>query len=84
MEGKAWKLQEAKNHFSEVVEQAMKTGPQEVTRRGEKAVVIISYAMYEELTKPKENLVEFFQNSPLFGVELDLEREHDYPREVDL
>ena len=32
-----WKLQDAKNHFSEVVESAMKDGPQEVTKHGEPA-----------------------------------------------
>lgn len=28
-----WKLQDAKNHFSELVECAMNDGPQEVTKR---------------------------------------------------
>lgn len=72
-----WKLQDAKNHFSEVVETAMKDGPQEVTKHGEHAVVILSFALYQELNKPKENLVDFFRNSPFFGAELDLERNQD-------
>lgn len=78
-----WKLQDAKNHFSEVVEVAMKDGPQEITKYGEHAVVILSFELYQELTQPKKNLVEFFKNSPFYGVELDLERSKDAPREVD-
>lgn len=78
-----WKLQDAKNHFSEVVENAMKEGPQEVTKHGEHAVVILSFALYQELNQPKKNLVEFFKDSPFYGVELDLERSKDSPREVE-
>jgi antitoxin Phd len=78
-----WKLQDAKNHFSEVVEIAMRDGPQEVTKHGEHAVVIISFALYQELNRPKENLVEFFKNSPFHGAELDLERDKDTPREIE-
>lgn len=80
---KKWKLQDAKNHFSELVEYAMKEGPQEVTKRGEHAVVILSYGLYQELSKPKENLVTFFKNSPFWGVEIDLQRSKDIPREIE-
>ena len=31
-----------------------------------------------------ENLVEFFRNSPLVGVELNLERDKDTGRDIDL
>jgi antitoxin Phd len=78
-----WKLQDAKNHFSEVVDLAMNEGPQEITKYGEHAVVILSFAVYQELNQPKNNLVEFFRNSPFYGAELDLERRKDFPREVD-
>lgn len=80
---KKWKLQDAKNHFSEVVECAMNEGPQEVTKRGEHAVVILSFAMYQDLIKPKKDLVSFFRDSPLCGVDLDLERQKDTPREIE-
>ncbi len=78
-----WKLQEAKNKFSEVVECAMKDGPQEVTKRGEHAVVILSFDLYQKLCEPKESLVDFFRNSPMFGLEIDLKRNHDTPREFE-
>lgn len=80
---KKWKLQDAKNHFSELVEDAINEGPQEVTRRGEHAVVILSFAKYQELTKPKEDLVTFFRNSPFHGMDLEFERSKDIPREIE-
>lgn len=81
---KNWQLQDAKNRFSELVEKAIKLGPQMVTKRGVKTVVVLSFDEYQKLTKPKTDLIDFFKTSPLYGVELDLERNKDLPREVEL
>ena len=78
-----WQLQEAKNKFSEVVDRALRDGPQVVTRRGIETVVIMSVKEYQELIKPKNNIVDFFRKSPLKGIDLDLKRMKDFPREVD-
>jgi len=43
-------------------------------------VVIISKEKYDRLNKPQSNLVDFFRNSPLVGVDLDLERDQTPPR----
>lgn len=45
-----WKMQDAKVQLSTLVQQAIKTGPQFITLRGEPAVVVISQAEYEALT----------------------------------
>ena len=79
----SWQLQDAKNRFSEVVEEALTHGPQTVTRHGREVVVILSVEEYRRMQKPKNSLVEFFQNSPLAGVELDLTRNKDFPRDVE-
>jgi prevent-host-death family protein len=79
-----WQLQDAKNRFSEIVKKALKDGPQIVTRRGKKAVVIISVEQYRNLTKPDSNIVDFFQQSPLRDVDLDLTRKKDGTREVEM
>lgn len=81
---KVWQLQEAKNKFSQLVNEALARGPQVVTRRGEEVVVIISREEYGRLKKSQSSLVEFFRQSPLVGVELDLERDQTYPRDVEL
>ena len=79
-----WQLQDAKNRFSELVEKAITLGPQTVTKRGKETVVVLSVEEYKKLTKPKTNLVDFFKNSPLHDIEIDLERDKDLPREIEL
>ncbi len=44
-----WTLQDAKNRFSEVVTAALGGKPQEVTRRGKPAVVVLSATEYARL-----------------------------------
>jgi len=79
-----WALQDAKNRFSDLVEQAFHDGPQVVTRRGKETVVVLSVEAFQKLTAKQESLVTFLRNSPLAGVELDLERQADYGRKVAL
>lgn len=79
-----WQLQEAKNRFSEVVNKALAEGPQTVTRHGEEIVVILSKADYNRLRKTQSSLLEFFRQSPLVGIELDLGRDNSLPRDVEL
>ena len=52
----SWKLQDAKAKFSQVVENALKMGPQYVTRRGKDAVVILSVKEYQKITTQKTDL----------------------------
>jgi len=79
-----WQLQEAKNRFSEVVNKALEEGPQTVTRHGEEIVVILSKSDYSHLIKSQTSLVDFFRQSPLVGIELDLERDQSLPRDINL
>lgn len=44
-----WNLQDAKNRFSALVDAALAGRPQEVTRRGKPAVVVLSAAEYHRL-----------------------------------
>lgn len=82
-----WQLQTAKARFSEVFRLARTEGPQRITRQGKEAVVMISDDQYEALVgkshQPK-SLLQFFRESPLVGVELDLERDKDEGRDVTL
>jgi prevent-host-death family protein len=70
-----WQLQEAKNKFSEVVEEALSQGPQVITRRGAEAVIVLSCAEYRKLLASHKKLSEFFHQSPLVGIDLDLVRD---------
>ena len=70
-----WQLQEAKNKFSEVVEEAIRGGPQLITKRGVEAVILLSYAEYRRLMVTQQKLSAFFRESPLAEVSLDLHRD---------
>ena len=70
-----WPLQDAKNKFSEVVNNALRKGPQIITRRGVQTAVVLSYDEYQRLQKPQTDLVTFFRTSPLAKVKLDLRRD---------
>lgn len=52
MTPRRWQLQEAKNKLSEVVRRACDEGPQEITVRGEPAVVVVSAAEWAKLAPP--------------------------------
>lgn len=78
-----WKLQDARNHFSKVVENALKSGPQYVTRRGEKTVVIVSFREYETLISKKTSFKEFLLSCPKMDEPFDLERQKDYPGSIE-
>lgn len=71
----SWQLQEAKNKFSEVVDAALSDGPQVITRRGAETAIVLSYADYRKLLLTQKKLSDFFRESPLAGVELDLTRD---------
>jgi antitoxin Phd len=78
----AWQLQEAKAKFSELVQKAIDEGPQTVTRHGHDAVVVISVEEFRLMQKRQIDFKEFLASAPLEGV--DLERDRDYGRDVDL
>jgi antitoxin Phd len=77
-----WALQDAKNRFSELVDQALQEGPQIVTRRGKETVVVLSVQEFHKLTTTQDRLVAFFRQSPLVGVDLELTRDTDTGREI--
>jgi len=70
-----WQLQEAKNRLSHVVDEAVAGTPQIITRHGEEVAIVLSVAEYRRLTISREPLLDFFRNSPLVGLELDLRRD---------
>jgi antitoxin Phd len=72
---RVWQLQDAKNKFSEVVDEALKHGPQIITRRGVETVIVLSYAQYRKTMLNQKKLSDFFRESPLAGLDLDLKRD---------
>ena len=79
-----WTVAEAKSKFSEVIDRALSSGPQVVTRSGHKAVVIVSAEEWARKTKRTGNLAEFFAASPLKGADLKVRRSKGSLRPIDL
>jgi antitoxin Phd len=85
--GDAWQVQSAKARFSELFRKARSEGPQRITRQGKEGVVMVAEEQYERLlnkSRQPNNIVDFFRQSPLVGLELDLERDRSPARDVDL
>ena len=78
-----WKLQDAKAKFSQVVNDALKKGPQLVTRRGQKAVVVVSVEEYEKLVSKKPTFKEILLNCPKINNDFEFERQKDYSRNIE-
>ena len=81
----AWKLEEAKARFSEVVRRAKSEGPQRVSVRGRDAVVVMAADEFDRLLPSGADrlpLVEFLESLQADG--LDLTRDEDVGRDVAL
>lgn len=78
-----WQLQEAKAKLTQLIKEA-NLEPQIISRHGINETVVISMDKYKELIGKKEDVVSFFKNSPLYGIDLDLNRNKSTIREIDL
>lgn len=80
-----WYISEAKNHLSPLLEQARKE-PQIISKRGVPGFVVLSLDKYNELINSEGNILDFFQNSPLFGIDNDelFNRDQSYIRHIDI
>lgn len=80
----SWRVADARARFSEVIDRALREGPQTITRNGRKTAVLVSAEEWERKTRRKGNLAEFFAASPLRGSGLKIERTKGDPREIEL
>jgi antitoxin Phd len=77
-----WQIQQAKARFSELVQRALKEGPQTVTRHGKAVAVLIPADEYRRLRTGGKSLKALLAAAPLQGVEI--KRSRDTGRVVDL
>lgn len=82
--GPEWPVADAKAHFSEMIDRALSDGPQVVTRKGKRTVVVVPVEQWERRSKRQGNLAEFFAASPLSGSGLKIERTREAPRKATL
>ena len=59
-----WQVQEAKNHFSEVIDRALREGPQTVTRHGKPVVRVVAVEGEGTALRSDDGFIEFLLNAP--------------------
>ena len=79
-----WQLQEAKNRLSEVVDLALREGPQTVTRHGKEVAVIVSKKDFDRRRRrpAQGGLLPFLRRLAFAGIELEVPRSKDTARDV--
>ena len=81
---KVWQLQEAKARFSELVTEVEHDGYHTITKNGRPIAILLSKSEFEKTRMLKNSLLDFFRESPLSEIDLDIERSKDLGRNVDL
>ncbi len=77
-----WRLAEAKNRLSEVMNRALSEGPQRIVRRND-TVIILAESDYEKLAGKKAGFKDFLMQGP--GIDdLELLRDGSPMRECKL
>lgn len=77
-----WTVQDAKNKFSAVIDAALAGTPQEVTRRGKPAVVVLSADEYHRLVEGAVKARETFADHLLAFPGGNIPRAGATPRDV--
>ncbi|MCP9485422.1 MAG: type II toxin-antitoxin system prevent-host-death family antitoxin [Gaiellaceae bacterium MAG52_C11] len=78
-----WKLHEAKQQFSRLVDRARDEGPQVVTRNGKDVAVVVAAAEYERLRSDHGAFKRFLLQAPDLDL-LEIERDRRPARSIDL
>lgn len=79
-----WSVAAAKARFSDVISRAVEDGPQTVTRRGRRAVMVVSVEDWERRSRRRGSLADFLAESPLAESGLRAMRSADVGRTVEL
>jgi len=59
-----WQVQQAKNHFSEIIDRALTEGPQTVTRHGKPVVRVVAVEGYQAALRADDGFLEFLLSMP--------------------
>ncbi len=73
----SWQVNRARNHLSEVLDQAESDGPQIITHHGRERAVVLSMDAYRSLEANKPDLVSFLLYGPKPGLDdFEIVRDH--------
>lgn len=71
-----WSVVEAKAHLDDVIDESETAGPQRLVKNGDQLGVLVPTEAWVGKRR-KGTLVEFLDNSPLPGLDVDFERHPD-------
>ena len=77
-----WQVQQAKARFSEMVERAIKDGPQTITRHGKPVVVLVRAEEFDRLNKGRRSFKEILMSGP--DIDLPIVRSREKARKIEL
>ena len=72
-----WSVVEAKARLDEIMDEVETEGPQTLLENGNERALIVPMNEWDTNQRRRGTLAEFFHNSPLRGVEIDLTRHPD-------
>ena len=78
-----WQIKDAKNRFSELLEDAVLRGPQVITRHGTERAVVLSIEEYRSLITPKPDLKQYLLGGPKFD-DFEIKRDRSTGRTIRL
>jgi prevent-host-death family protein len=79
-----WTVADAKARLGEVIDRTLSIGPQTITRRGRRIVVVVGVDEWEQRSRQGGTLADFFANSPLRDSGLEIPGRHGIPRNIRL
>ncbi|HSX12347.1 MAG TPA: type II toxin-antitoxin system Phd/YefM family antitoxin [Rhabdochlamydiaceae bacterium] len=77
-------MQEAKARFSELINEVERDGYHTITKNGHPVAMIISKKEFEKMKMPKNSLLDFFREAPLPDLDIDIKRNKDRGRDINL
>ncbi len=84
MSNHAWKLQDAKNRLSELVDKSLSEGPQIIMRRGKPMSVLISFEDFRKQKKTNQSFLKLCYRFVDQENDLEISRNQSIGRNVDL
>ena len=78
----SWPINDAKNRFSELLEDATAKGPQVITRHGAERAVVLSISEYRSLTAHKPDFKDYLLGGPKLD-DFMVERDTSVGRTID-
>ena len=81
---KTWQLQEAKARFSELVNEVIEDGYHTITKMEGRSLWLFRMKNLKNPETPNKTLEEIIFNSPFAKYDLDLSRDKDPGRDIDL